>query len=68
VKVYRVSYRQEVTGAATVHGSFDLTQDHVEGTHKGDVMTALLDSSYEPTFSTVTGWEIVNYKGEDNGK
>jgi hypothetical protein len=60
VTYYRVYYRQECRGAATVFGCLDLTQESVEETHCGNVLTALLDSDFGLTWRTVTQWEKVN--------
>lgn len=55
--IYRVYYTREVPGSAVVHGCVDMTQEHVEDTHKGSVMSALLDSNTDLTFKRVTRWE-----------
>lgn len=54
---YRVYYTQEIANTAVVYGSVDLTEDHVETIHGGNVVTAILDSGTDLTWRTVTSWE-----------
>jgi hypothetical protein len=55
---YRVHYIREI-GSCVVEGSIDMTQEHVETTHEGCIETAVLDSTYQPEWSRITGWELV---------
>lgn len=59
MNVYRVHYTQKLPNVAPVHGSVDMTEEHVETTHGGNVMTALLDSGMDLTWRHVTGWETL---------
>lgn len=58
--IYRVHYVQEIPDTAIVNGCIDMTQDHVETDHKGNVMTAVLDSGTDLTWRRITHWEKIS--------